>query len=283
MLHKVELGSREGPPLVFLHGAGYDCRMWAEVAAQLNDCRCTAIDLPGHGQSRATDLEDFDAAADEVAECIRAHHDGAVTLVGLSLGAYVGFRCLARHPDLANRAVLSGLQDRPVMMGPAMRLAMRATSALMSFRSLRERSASDMGFMNLAVASDAHGRPNASIRTMWRAARCALEFDAREELCHVRTPTLFLAGEKGTSRHPECPHRLSRRHSRLRGPHRAGLWLRLGRRGPGALCPGDHLLAHGTQSAAPPAATSCYHGHLTAARGHEGSRRSPRISIRLRR
>lgn len=196
MLHKVELGSRKGPPLVFLHGAGYDCRMWAEVAAQLTDCRCTAIDLPGHGQSRDTDLQDFDAAADEVAECIRAHHDGAVTLVGLSLDAYVGFRCLARHPDLARRAVLSGLQDRPVMMGPAMRLAMRATSALMSFRALRERSASDMGFMNLAVASDAHGRPNASIRTMWRAARCALEFDAREDLCQVRTPTLFLAGEK---------------------------------------------------------------------------------------
>ncbi len=196
MLNQVQSGPRDGAPIVFLHGAGYDGRMWAEVIAQMPECRCTALDLPGHGESRATPFDGFDAAADAVAACVKDRSDGPVTLVGVSLGAYIGYRCLARHPGLARRAVLSGLQDRPVLTGPMLRATMRLAAASLQVRTLRERAAGNMGFANLSVASAPDGGPNASVRTMWQAARCAHDFDAHADFDRIRTPTLFLAGEK---------------------------------------------------------------------------------------
>ena len=77
----------QGTPLVFLHGIGSDRRRWAPVVdALVDDFRCVAVDLPGHGASPAEgcDLVGATAAVHEVVK-----HLGLASpvVVGHSLGA----------------------------------------------------------------------------------------------------------------------------------------------------------------------------------------------------
>ena len=63
----------------------------------------TAVDLPGHGASAATESYLFTDVADAIARQLGAGFD---LYVGHSLGGAIGTVLLARHPQTAHRAVL---------------------------------------------------------------------------------------------------------------------------------------------------------------------------------
>lgn len=63
----------------------------------------TAVDLPGHGASAATESYLFTDVADAIARQLGAGFD---LYVGHSLGGAIGTVLLARHPQTARRAVL---------------------------------------------------------------------------------------------------------------------------------------------------------------------------------
>ena len=96
--------------VLFLHAGGFTVRMWDGIQDRFDDFRTVAVDLPGHGESRAAPFTTIEAAADATAEAIRENLNGPAHVVGLSLGAYVGFSLAQRHPALVDRAVLSGFQ-----------------------------------------------------------------------------------------------------------------------------------------------------------------------------
>ncbi len=84
--------------------------MWQQQLRQLTDFACLAPDLPGHGQSRTVPWRSFEQTADMIAEIIRDKiPSGRSHIVGLSLGSYVGLSLLSRHPDVVERAMLSGI------------------------------------------------------------------------------------------------------------------------------------------------------------------------------
>jgi pimeloyl-ACP methyl ester carboxylesterase len=68
--------------------------MWGEVIAYLPECISTTIDLPGHGESAGVPFTTFEDAADRVAAVIGALAQGPVTIVGISMGSYVGLRAV---------------------------------------------------------------------------------------------------------------------------------------------------------------------------------------------
>lgn len=101
-------GPPTGHPLVFLHGAGANLGMWHPQVERLSDTfRCIGVDLPGHGTDRAVRFS-LEAAVERVRRVVDEHAGGAATLVGLSLGAYVGIATAAAHPDRVPGLVSSG-------------------------------------------------------------------------------------------------------------------------------------------------------------------------------
>ena len=97
-------------PILFVHGAGWAGISWHRQLAEFRHERpCIAVDLPGHGSSRHTPWTTLDDVADQVAAVVADRGGGPVHLVGFSLGGDVGIRMLARHPELVDTALLTGV------------------------------------------------------------------------------------------------------------------------------------------------------------------------------
>lgn len=91
-----------GAALVLLHGFCENYSMWNDVIANLkNTYQVVAINLPGHGGS---DLpkEQFDIyyMADMVKEIAESESILSYTLLGHSLGAYVGLHLAHKYPNI---------------------------------------------------------------------------------------------------------------------------------------------------------------------------------------
>jgi len=99
MLHYRSFG--EGKILVFLHGFLESSTMWDYLPLQELNAQCIFIDLPGHGQSPLNDSAEIPSIrymADEVLQVLNALEVNEFTVIGHSLGAYVGLE-LARLPS----------------------------------------------------------------------------------------------------------------------------------------------------------------------------------------
>lgn len=101
-------GPADGHALVFVHGAGANLGMWHPQVERLsNEFRCIAVDLPGHGMDRSGRFT-LESGVERVRGTIDEHAGGTATVVGLSLGAYVGIATAAAHPDRVSGLVSSG-------------------------------------------------------------------------------------------------------------------------------------------------------------------------------
>ena len=83
----------EGQTLVFLHGFLESSTMWSYIPLNELNAHCVLIDLPGHGQSPLTDTAEIPSIrfmAQQVLEVLKELKITQFTLVGHSLGAYVG-------------------------------------------------------------------------------------------------------------------------------------------------------------------------------------------------
>jgi pimeloyl-ACP methyl ester carboxylesterase len=99
MLHYRSFG--EGKTLVFLHGFLESSTMWDHLPLQELNAHCLFIDLPGHGQSPLNDSAEIPSIrfmADEVFQVLKNLHVEEFTVIGHSLGAYVGLE-LAQLPS----------------------------------------------------------------------------------------------------------------------------------------------------------------------------------------
>lgn len=137
-------GPDDGEPIVLLHAFGLASWMWADQVEALSaEYLCLSVDLPGHGASRDTSWVHLAHAAEAVMDAVRHRTQRPVHIVGLSLGAYVGWHLLRTADTQVASAVLSGITLRPLTptwlatavarwgsplltSGPAARLAARA-------------------------------------------------------------------------------------------------------------------------------------------------------------
>jgi len=98
-----------GPPLVLVHGAGDDGRVWQpQLAALADEFTVVAWDEPGAG--RSDDLPDGFALAD-YAQCLAAVTDalalGAAHVAGLSWGGTVVLELYRRYPEHVSTLILA--------------------------------------------------------------------------------------------------------------------------------------------------------------------------------
>ena len=99
----------EGPPLVFVHGAAGDGRMWQpQLAALADDFTVVAWDEPGAGRSSDVPA-DFGLAdyADCLAEVIEVLALGPAHVAGLSWGGTLVLELYRRHPGRVATLILA--------------------------------------------------------------------------------------------------------------------------------------------------------------------------------
>ena len=99
----------EGPPLVFVHGAGEDGRVWQpQLAALADEFTVVAWDEPGAG--RSSDVR-ADFGLTEYANCLAALIEalelGPAHLAGISWGGTVVLELYRHHPELVATLILA--------------------------------------------------------------------------------------------------------------------------------------------------------------------------------
>jgi len=100
----------QGPPLVFVHGAAEDGRVWRpQLAALADEFTVVAWDEPGSGRS-ADVPADFSLAdyASSLAAVIEAVGLGPAHVAGLSWGSTVVQELYRHHPGLVSTLILIG-------------------------------------------------------------------------------------------------------------------------------------------------------------------------------
>ena len=98
MLHYRSCG--EGKTLVFLHGFLESSTMWDYLPLKELNAHCIFIDLPGHGKSPLNDSAEIPSIrfmANEVLQVLNALQVNEFTVIGHSLGAYVGLEIAQLH------------------------------------------------------------------------------------------------------------------------------------------------------------------------------------------
>ena len=105
-LHIRTTGS--GPTVLFVHGLDSNVDVWTPVIELLDDHKCVAIDLPGHGDSPISHdpaAYEREALLNELDQ-VFAELDSPVVLVGHSLGGYLGMAHALTRPGALAALVL---------------------------------------------------------------------------------------------------------------------------------------------------------------------------------
>jgi pimeloyl-ACP methyl ester carboxylesterase len=193
-----------GPPLVMLHGAPSDSRIWQWMLPDLSrDHTVVAWDAPGFGESADID-DDWRAArfADALAAFIAALGFERPHLVGHSFGTMLALSLFQRHPAVpASLVLVGGYAGWAGSLPPdevARRLEMfvgmaelceafdpRAYPGLFSDLIPADRDAALASMM----------RENIRPATMRAAGHIGAESDLRPVLPTINVPTLILHGE----------------------------------------------------------------------------------------
>lgn len=104
----------DGPPVLFIHGFPLDRTMWRPLTAALTGWRRIAPDLRGMGQSEGPeDGYHIGAYADDLAALLDAVHVERAVVCGLSMGGYVAFELLRRHPGRTSALILMSTRATP--------------------------------------------------------------------------------------------------------------------------------------------------------------------------
>jgi non-heme chloroperoxidase len=207
-----------GPPLVFLHGGWQNSESWQQQVDRFaDDFTVVTPDFRGHGQTGATDVEEYsiDLYVDDL-ERLLVHLDiERPILVGTSIGGMVIQSYLDSHPDGARGAVIGGpLQSMPPVNLPA---SMKSfASPLPAISGMLSTLGTRTTFQSLtSTVSATTGRPWLSTNSKVRAkAMDAVGEFSRDEylkvfraiyqfeppnLSHVQTPMLVLYGDHEVS------------------------------------------------------------------------------------
>lgn len=106
--------SGSGVPLVFAHATGFHGRVFDAIIERFPDHPCYAIDLRGHGQSRAGPIDDWRLVSSDVTEfLVQSGLSGAVG-IGHSMGAHTLLQVAADNSGRFARLVLFD----PVILAP---------------------------------------------------------------------------------------------------------------------------------------------------------------------
>ncbi|MGK2856158.1 MAG: alpha/beta fold hydrolase [Thermoanaerobaculia bacterium] len=102
-----------GPAIVWIHGFPLSSAIF-EPQLSISGVRHVVPDLPGFGSAAAPEgAMTMDTYADAVARNLAELQITSATLAGVSMGGYIVFAMMRRHPKLANAAILIDTKEAP--------------------------------------------------------------------------------------------------------------------------------------------------------------------------
>ena len=108
VIHYLDQGRRDRPPLVFINSLGTDFRIWNEVTEILApDFRILLYDKRGHGLSESgPDKSDMADYARDLEALLAGVGVGRATIVGLSIGGLIAQELYRQNPERVGALVL---------------------------------------------------------------------------------------------------------------------------------------------------------------------------------
>ncbi|APE25998.1 MULTISPECIES: alpha/beta fold hydrolase [Streptomyces] len=194
----------EGPPVVFLHGAAGDGRLWQPQLDVLSDAfTVVAWDEPGAGRSSdvpaSFGLTDYAHCLAAVVESLRL---GPAHIAGLSWGGTVALELYRHHPDLVKTLILVDTYAGWKGSLPAEEVQARVEGARRMLAAPPDEFDPTLpglfageppaAYVPLLDAMDAAVRPD----TMRTQLALMAEADQRDVLPTISVPTLLLWGEQ---------------------------------------------------------------------------------------
>jgi len=190
----LDTGSRDGPPILFLHGVGSDKSVWKPQLDHFGKTwRAIALDYPGYGESELIP----DATRDDFAAAILAAMDALeiekAHICGLSLGGVIAIALHAAAPARCASLVLAdsfavhpqgaAIYERSMAASHDMRgLATARIGALLVSEEPRAEVIATMA----AIHPEAY---RIGARAVWLA-------DQRDRAAAIRAPTLVICGDE---------------------------------------------------------------------------------------
>jgi pimeloyl-ACP methyl ester carboxylesterase len=207
-LHYLDWGNPEAPPLLLLHGLQDSAALWSTFAESMRDAfHVIALDHRGHGdspQAKTYRLADYVA---EVKATVEALVLSNVVLIGHSAGSKNAWMCIANHPGIAAKLVITDMDPDSFNPGSVAMISRYKdeTDEYDTFEDVMERLRSRQ-----PNASDTElGRDVASLtklidgnRYTWKRDRNVVTQydrpDVWEHLRKVAVPTLIIRGADST-------------------------------------------------------------------------------------
>lgn len=119
-LHYRDVGPRDAPAIVLVHGFSASLHTWEDWATDLKqDYRVISLDLPGHGLTRCPDVSkmgitQFVSAVDQTLSALGAD---TFTIVGNSMGGATAWNYTLAHPEKVDALVLVDSSGWPEATG----------------------------------------------------------------------------------------------------------------------------------------------------------------------
>lgn len=110
----------EGPPIVFLHGATSDHRLWAEQVTPLaDDYRVITYDFRGHGRTDGSERDSYTIGlyADDLGALIKALDLNQPVICGLSMGGMIAQMYAAESPETIAALCTLGTRTPEILRG----------------------------------------------------------------------------------------------------------------------------------------------------------------------
>lgn len=181
------------PPVILIHGTGSQHLVWPAEVRRLQATTVFTIDLPGHGKSGGTAFHQVRQYQSSLINLIAALGYNRAVLVGHSLGAAIALQFAHDHPQhvagLVCLSAAASFQLDPTFIDQ-FRQPQAQKTTLELLKAYFEPKHGNRTWYPRFIKSLSEVR-----NSLWYAdLRACATFDLRNNLPHIKTPTLVLAG-----------------------------------------------------------------------------------------